>query len=48
MYDAYFLPQITRPYCKKDRNKALYKVITAPNESKFLILKNITHTLANS
>ena len=45
--DAYVLPQTIRPYCKKGKNKALYKQIKTSNGSKFLILKNIPHVLAN-
>ena len=47
MYDAYVPPQTIRPYCRKERNKALYKQSKTSSGSKFRILKKIPHLLAN-
>ena len=45
--DSYVCPQTIMPYCKKERNKALYKQIKTFSGIKFLILKNILHVLAS-
>ena len=47
MYDANVWPQTIRPYCRKDKNKALYKQSKTTNGSRFLILKKIPQVLAN-
>ena len=47
MYDANVWPQTIRPYCRKDKNKALYKQSNASNGSKFHILRKSPHVLTN-